>query len=164
MQASGGLHCVLLLQLCGSVQHAPVLTSTAVQLCWCSATAATGDVKLCSAASGWAAPAVAGKTDKKKKKGKSDGGDDSQQQQQQQQNGDAKELDPEKAAKKVRPVMMLAILPAAVSKWVQSCLQLSVHGPDCQTGMGYYLCYTLGAVDCTISGTTHAVSGDGTVF
>lgn len=65
---------------------------------------APGNVKLCSTESGWAAPAAASKADKKKKKGgKGDAGDAAQQQQQdQQQNGAAKELDPEKAAKKVR--------------------------------------------------------------
>lgn len=58
-------------------------------------------MKLCSAETGWVAPASSTKPDKKKKKGKSDGGDPSQQQQQQQID-DGKELDPEKAAKKVR--------------------------------------------------------------
>jgi hypothetical protein len=54
-------------------------------------------VVLCSADSGWVAPAAA-KVDKKKKKGK---GEEGGQQQQQQEGADA-ELDPEKAAKKVR--------------------------------------------------------------
>jgi len=60
-------------------------------------------VRLCEAPSGWCAPAAAAdKADKKKKKkGAADNGGQ-QQQQQQQGDGEAKELDPEKAAKKVR--------------------------------------------------------------
>jgi hypothetical protein len=68
-----------------------------------------GAVQLCPATSGWVAPAAADKGGKKKKqKGGAGGGGGSEQQQQQQQqqssNGGAagEELDPEKAAKKVR--------------------------------------------------------------
>eukprot|EP00879_Flechtneria_rotunda_P032093 GHRR01035245.1.p1 GENE.GHRR01035245.1~~GHRR01035245.1.p1 ORF type:complete len:253 (+),score=123.27 GHRR01035245.1:121-879(+) len=61
-----------------------------------------GEVRMCAAESGWVVPAVPAKVDKKKKKGKSESGAAPQQEQQQQlpaENG--KELDPEKAAKKV---------------------------------------------------------------
>jgi hypothetical protein len=60
-----------------------------------------GDVVLCSAEAGWVAPAAA-KADKKKKKGKGEEGGQQQQQQQQSGGGADAELDPEKAAKKVR--------------------------------------------------------------
>jgi hypothetical protein len=63
-----------------------------------------GEVRLCAAPSGWVAPAAADKDSKKKKKKGGDGNAGEQQQQQQQADGGDKELDPEKAAKKVRGV------------------------------------------------------------
>jgi hypothetical protein len=66
---------------------------------------AAGDLVLCSAASGWVAPAVAKVDKKKKQKGK---GEEGEQQQQQGGAADA-ELDPEKAAKKVREGMQLQL-------------------------------------------------------
>jgi hypothetical protein len=61
-----------------------------------------GDVRLCDAPTGWVAPAAAAdKAAKKKKKG-GEGNSNAGEQQQQQGDGEAKELDPEKAAKKVR--------------------------------------------------------------
>lgn len=60
-----------------------------------------GEVSFCGEASGWAAPAAAGGDKKKKKKAKSGGGGDGGEEAAQ-HNGEPKELDPEKAAKKVR--------------------------------------------------------------
>jgi hypothetical protein len=78
---------------CNNYNHSMHHTRCAVALLLC--VCAAGDVVLCSAASGWVAPAVA-KVDKKKKKGKGEEAG-----QQQQQGGADAELDPEKAAKKV---------------------------------------------------------------
>jgi hypothetical protein len=58
-------------------------------------------VRLSDAPTGWVAPAAAANKAAKKKKG-GEGNSSAGEQQQQQGDGEAKELDPEKAAKKVR--------------------------------------------------------------
>ena len=78
----------------------------------------SGSLTFCPATEGWVAPASKAAKKGKKKKGGADGGPGAEVTQEAIQAGGEQELDPEKAAKKVRVVNM----------WVDNIFHIGVHG------------------------------------